>query len=72
MAANSSIVFCVPFLCIQRILGASLVAQWLRLCPLNAGGLGLNPGQGTRSHMLQLKTQCSHIYIYAIRVYRLI
>ena len=40
------------------------MAQWLRLCPPNAGGLGSNPGQGTRSHMLQLKTQCSHIYIY--------
>ena len=24
--------------------------------PLNAGGLGSTPGQGTRSHMLQLKT----------------
>ena len=32
-----------------------LVAQWLRLRALNAGGLGSIPGQGTRSHMLQLK-----------------
>ena len=34
--------------------GTSLVAQWLRLCPPNAGGLGSIPGWGTRSHMLQL------------------
>ena len=32
----------------------SLVVQWLRLCTLNAGGLGSIPGQGTRSHMPQL------------------
>ena len=31
------------------------MAQWLRLCAPNAGDLGLIPGQGTRSHMLQLK-----------------
>ena len=37
------------------VLRTSLVVQWLRLCALNAGGLGLIPGQGTRSHMLQLK-----------------
>ena len=35
--------------------GDFLVVQWLRLCAPNAGGLGLTPGQGTRSHMLQLK-----------------
>ena len=33
----------------------SLVIQWLRLCALNAGGPGLIPGRGTRSHMPQLK-----------------
>ena len=33
----------------------SLVVQWLRLWAPNAGGLGSIPGQGTRSHMLQLK-----------------
>ena len=27
------------------------MAQWLRLHAPNAGGLGLIPGQGTRSHM---------------------
>ena len=35
--------------------GTSLVVQWLRLHASNAGGPGLIPGQGTRSHMLQLK-----------------
>ena len=28
-----------------------MVAQWLRLRTPNAGGLGLIPGQGTRSHI---------------------
>ena len=40
------------------------VAQWLRLCLPNAGGLGSIPGQGTRSCMLQLKTWCNHLSIY--------
>ena len=31
------------------------MVQWLRLCAPNAGGLGSIPGQGTRSHMLQLR-----------------
>ena len=35
--------------------GISLVVQWLRLCAPNAGGPGSIPGQGTRSHVLQLK-----------------
>ena len=35
--------------------GTSLVVQWLRLHTPNAGGLGLIPGQGTRSHVQQLK-----------------
>ena len=35
-----------------------LVVQWLRLCSPNAGGPGLIPGQGTRSHMPQLKNPC--------------
>ena len=35
--------------------GMSLVAQGLRLCVPNAGGPGSIPGQGTRSHMLQLR-----------------
>ena len=33
----------------------SLVAQWLRLHAPNAGGPGLIPGQGTWSHMPQLR-----------------
>ena len=36
-------------------LGLPLVVQWLRLCTHNAGGPGSSPGQGNRSHMLQLK-----------------
>ena len=31
-----------------------MVVHWLRLPSLNAGGLGLIPGHGTRSHMPQL------------------
>ena len=34
--------------------GISQVVQWLGFCVPNAGGLGLIPGQGTRSHTLQL------------------
>ncbi|TEA38740.1 hypothetical protein DBR06_SOUSAS610094, partial [Sousa chinensis] len=37
----------------------SLVAQWLRLHTPNAGGPGLIPGQGTRSHM-HATTKSSH------------
>ena len=36
-------------------LGTSLVVQWLRLHTPNAEGPGSIPGQGTRSHMLQLR-----------------
>ena len=36
----------------QQNAGISLVVQWLRLCASNAGGLGSNLGQGTRSHVL--------------------
>ena len=36
-------------------MGTSLVVQWLRLRAPNAGGPGSILGQGTRSHMLQLK-----------------
>ena len=35
--------------------GTALVVQWLRFCMLNAEVPGLNPGQGTRFHMLQLR-----------------
>jgi len=42
---------------IYSILGTCLVVWWLRLCAPSAGGLGLTPGQGTRSHMLKLRVQ---------------
>ena len=32
--------------------GTCLVVQWLRLCPPNAGGVGLIPDWGTRIHAL--------------------
>ena len=36
--------------------GTSLVAQWRGPhCDPSAGGLGLIPGRGTRSHTLQLR-----------------
>ena len=40
----------------NKIKGTSLVVQWLGLCSPNAGGLGLIPGQGTKSHLSQLKS----------------
>ena len=43
-------VFCV-FLPKKIFVWTSLVVQWLRLCPPNAGGPGSISGQGTRSHM---------------------
>ena len=38
-----------------KVKGNSLVVQWLRLCTPDTGGLGSIPGQGTRSHMPQLR-----------------
>ena len=35
--------------------GTSLAVQWLRVHTPNAGGPGLNLGQGTSSHMQQLR-----------------
>ena len=35
--------------------GTSLVVQWLRLQAPNTGGPGSIPGQGSRSHMPQLR-----------------
>ena len=53
---------------LKRMYRTSLVVQWLRLHSPNIGGLGLIPGQVTRSHMPQLKImhaiikiQCSPI-----------
>lgn len=31
------------------MMGTSLDVQWLRLCSLNAGGMGLIPGRGTKN-----------------------
>ena len=36
-------------------MGISLAVRWLRRHALNAGGLGLIPGRGTRYHMPQLR-----------------
>ena len=40
---------------LRQTLGISLVDQWLRLHTPNAGNPGSIPGQGTRSHMLQIR-----------------
>ena len=42
-------------LLVKEMLGTSLVVQWLRLCPLNAGVLRSIRGWGTGSRMPQLK-----------------
>ena len=42
--------------CLKTITeGTFLMVRWLRLCAPNARGVGLIPGQRTRSRMLQLK-----------------
>ena len=43
--------------------GTSLVVQWLRLHAVNARGQGLIPGQGTRSHVLQLRVRMVQVKI---------
>ena len=35
--------------------GIPLLVQWLKFCASKAGGPGSIPGQGTRSHMPQLR-----------------
>ena len=45
-----------------------MVVQWLRICAPNAGGLGLIPGQGTRSHMLQLRGVAKNINTIFLKV----
>ena len=56
------------FLVKDGINGTSLVVQWLRLWAVNAGGLGLIPGQGTRSLMLQLRLgTVKNIYIFFLK-----
>lgn len=44
-------------------IGTSLLVEWLRLYASYAGALGLIPGQGTASHMLQLKISRAAIKI---------
>ena len=39
----------------EGTIGTSLLVLWLRLSAPSAGGPGLLPGQGTRSHVLQLR-----------------
>ena len=39
----------------KTLFGTFLVVQWLRLHTPGAGGPGSISGQGTRSHMLQLR-----------------
>ena len=39
------------------------MVQWLRLLTPNAGGPGSIPGQGTRSHMLQLQVHVPQLKI---------
>ena len=46
------------------LVGTSLAVQWLSLLAPNAGGLGVSPGQGTRSHVPQLKISCATIKIW--------
>ena len=39
------------------------MVQWLRLYASNAGGPGSIPGQGTKSHMLQLRVSMVQLKI---------
>ena len=41
----------------------ALVVQWLRLCTPNTRSLGLIPGQGSRSHKLQLRVHLPKLKI---------
>ena len=43
--------------------GTSPVVQWLRLDAPSAEGIGSIPGQGTRSHMLQLRVHMLQLKI---------
>ena len=44
-----------PLTTAYEALKTQMMVQWLRLCTPSAGGLGSIPGQGTRSHMPQLR-----------------
>ena len=41
--------------------GTPLLNQWLRTCSSNAGGSSSIPGQGTRSHMPQLRVDMTQL-----------
>ena len=53
----------------KRIPGTLLVVQWLGLHTPNAGGLGLIPGQGTRSRMPERRLKTPHSQILKINKY---
>ena len=46
-----------------KVAHLQMVVQWLKLQIPNAGDLGLIPGLGTRSHMLQLKKKKKKSYM---------
>ena len=48
---------------IEHNAGTSLVVQWLILHAPSAGGPGLIPGQGTRSHMPQLRVRMPQLKV---------
>ena len=50
---------------------SSLGIQWLSLHAPNAGGLGSVPGQGTRSHMPQLRPEAAksiHSFFFFFKI----
>ena len=55
----------IIILCVQlsgmnkKLVGTSLVVQWLRVCTPNAEGPGSVTGQGTRSHMPQQRSSAA-------------
>ena len=55
---GNEVFLCQLLLLLKNIPGTPQVVHWLRLRIPNAGDSGLIPGQGTRSHMLQLRVQC--------------
>ena len=51
----------------EGTIGTSLLVLWLRLSAPSAGGPGLLPGQGTRSHMFHLRVYMSQLKILHTR-----
>ena len=47
----------------EKLVGTSLLVQWLRLHAPNAGDQGSVSGQGTRSRMLQLRARMPQLKI---------